>query len=114
MIESLAVELPDEGCVASLHLGEPQRGLLAYFAQITTERLETVPDAGCRTLLVQGWRATGAPAPRPEWIAVWEGARPGDRKEFYRLYRKDVAPAHGVVTFPYVVPARLRLSSDRR
>jgi len=100
MILSLAAELPGEGCVASLHLGEPQRGLLAYFAQVTTERLEKVPDAGCKALFVQGWRDTGAPAPAPDWIAVWEGARPGDHKEFYRLYRKDVAPAHAVVAFP--------------
>ena len=100
MILSLAAELPREGCVASLHLAEPQRGLLAYFAQVTTERVEIVPDAGCKALLVQGWRATGAPAPSPDWIAVWEGARPGDHTEFYRLYRKDVAPAHAVVAFP--------------
>jgi hypothetical protein len=100
MIRSLAAELPGESCVASLHLGEPQRGLLVYFAQVTTERLETVPDAGCKALLVQGWRATGAPAPAPDWIAVWEGARPGDLREFYRLYRKDVALDHAVVTFP--------------
>ena len=100
MILSVAGELPGEGCVASLHLGEPQRGLFAYFAQVTTERLELAPDVECKSLLVQGWRATGAPAPSPDWIAVWGGARPGDNKEFYRLYRKDVTPSHAVVTFP--------------
>jgi 4-amino-4-deoxy-L-arabinose transferase-like glycosyltransferase len=100
MIKSLAAELPGEGCVASLHLGEPQRGLLEYFAQVTTERLEIVPDVKCKALLVQGWLVAGAPAPASDWIAVWEGARPGDHKEFYRLYRKDVARTHAVVAFP--------------
>jgi 4-amino-4-deoxy-L-arabinose transferase-like glycosyltransferase len=100
MILSLTSQLPGEGCVASLHLGEPQRGLLEYFAHVTTERLEIVSDAACQALLVQGWRTTGAPPPNPDWVAVWEGARPGDHKEFYRLYRKGVAPAHAVATFP--------------
>jgi len=103
MIQSLVAELPGEGCVASIHLGEPQRGLLVYFAQVTTVRLETAHEAGCKALLVQGWRATGAAAPSAEWIAVWEGARPGDNKEFYRLYRKDVAPDHVLVTFPKMI-----------
>ena len=100
VIRSLAAQLPSKGCVASLHLGEPQRGLLVYFAQVTTVRLEVVPDAQCEALLVQGWRTTGAPPPAPGWVAVWEGARPGDLKEFYRLYRRDVAPDYAVVQFP--------------
>jgi 4-amino-4-deoxy-L-arabinose transferase-like glycosyltransferase len=100
MIRSLAAQLPSKGCVASLHLGEPQRGLLVYFAHLTTVRLEVAPDAQCEALLVQGWRTTGAPPPAPDWVAVWEGARPGDLKEFYRLYRRDVAPDHAVVQFP--------------
>jgi hypothetical protein len=100
MIRSLAAQLPSKGCVASLHLGEPQRGLLVYFAHLTTLRLEVAPDAQCEALLVQGWRTTGAPPPASDWVAVWEGARPGDLKEFYRLYRRDVAPDHAVVQFP--------------
>ena len=100
MIVSLVSELPSGGCVESLHLGEPQRAMLEYFAQISTERLETVPDAKCEALLVQGWRTTGASAPTSDWIAVWEGARPGDRKEFYRLYRKDAPPGQATIVFP--------------
>jgi 4-amino-4-deoxy-L-arabinose transferase-like glycosyltransferase len=100
MIVSLVPELRSGGCVASWHLGEPQRGMLEYFARISTERLESLPDAKCKALLVQGWRSTGAPAPTPDWIAVWEGARPGDRKELYRLYRRDVTPGQATIVFP--------------
>jgi len=100
MIDSLASQLPGNGCVASLNLGEPQRGLMVYFAHVTTVRLEVVPDARCEALLVQGRRITGAPPPEPDWIAVWEGARPGDLKEFYRLYRRDVASDRALVQFP--------------
>jgi len=101
MIRSLAFQLPSSGCVASLHLGEPQRGLLVYFAQVTTVRLEVQPDAPCATLLVQGWRATGALPPSPGWTLVWEGTRPGELKELYRLYRRDVTPGNVVARFPH-------------
>jgi len=63
-------------------------------------RLEVEPEAACPALLVQGWRDTGAPAPALGWTLVWEGARPGDRRELYRVYRRDVAPSHAVVQFP--------------
>jgi 4-amino-4-deoxy-L-arabinose transferase-like glycosyltransferase len=100
MIGSLTAQLPSNVCLASLNLGEPQRGLLVYFAQVTTVRLEVVPDARCEALLVQGMRTTGALPPEPDWIAVWEGARPGDLKELYRLYRRDVPSDHALVQFP--------------
>ena len=87
MVISLARELP-AGCVASLHLGEPQRALLEYFAAVKTVRLEAEPNAACPALLVQGWRDTGAPAPSSNWSRVWEGSRPGDSRELYRLYRR--------------------------
>src|SRR6516225_2536049 len=63
MIQSIVRQIPEDGCVASLHLGEPQRGLLAYFARLETARLEVQPDSHCATLLVQGYRSTGAPPP---------------------------------------------------
>jgi 4-amino-4-deoxy-L-arabinose transferase-like glycosyltransferase len=100
MIQSLVRQVPDTSCLASWHLGEPQRGLLVYFAQLETVRLELAPDAQCDTLLVQGFRATGASSPRAGWTAVWEGARPGDRRELYRLYRRNVTPGHAVIHFP--------------
>jgi 4-amino-4-deoxy-L-arabinose transferase-like glycosyltransferase len=100
MIQSLVRQLPDVGCLASLHLGEPQRGLLVYFAQLETVRLELAPQAQCSALLVQGFRATGASSPSTDWTPVWEGARPGDHKELYRLYRRDVARGRPVTRFP--------------
>ena len=100
MIRSLVRELSPTECLASLHLGEPQRALLLYYAAITTRRLELHQDADCSAVLVQGFRDDGAPAPSDEWIPVWEGARPGDTKELYRLYRRDVLGDHPVVRFP--------------
>ena len=72
--------------------------MLEYFARVRTMRTEIVPNAGCDVLLVQGSRAAGAPARGRGWTPVWEGARTGDRREYYRLYvrgaAKDAALAH--------------------
>jgi hypothetical protein len=100
MMRSLARELPETGCVASLHLGEPQRALIDYFVRIKTVRLEVEPDAPCPALLVQGWRDIETPLPASGWTLVWEGARPGDGRERYRLYRRAVASPDAPVRFP--------------
>jgi 4-amino-4-deoxy-L-arabinose transferase-like glycosyltransferase len=89
MVMSIARELPPEhGCISSYNLGEPQRAMLHYFAGIRTYR-ESVPgrERDCELLLVQGARAN-IYVPGPEWMQIWEGARRGDRRELYRLYRR--------------------------
>lgn len=86
--EALVARLPATGCVASRHLGEPQRALLYYFAGLTTVREERQPDHRCDTLLVQYGRF-GADAPAPAgWIAIHEGRRRGDDTERFVLYRR--------------------------
>ena len=93
MIEEVKVHLPAEGCVASQALGESQRALLDYFAGVKTQRIERTPLAAqaCNVLLWQGW-AGDADSRGDPWVKVWEGARPGDRRELYRVYRRDPAP----------------------
>jgi 4-amino-4-deoxy-L-arabinose transferase-like glycosyltransferase len=82
---------PTYRCMASRDLGEPQRALLHYFADIVTHR-EEVPDRrrDCDLMLVQGTPQEEV-APEGEWIKIWEGSRPGDRSERYRLYRRLAA-----------------------
>ncbi len=77
------------GCIASQSLGESQRALVDYFAGVKTRRVERVPTAlrECDLLLWQGWASDREPMGEP-WVKLWEGARPGDRKELYRLYRR--------------------------
>jgi 4-amino-4-deoxy-L-arabinose transferase-like glycosyltransferase len=86
MILSLRESIPPENCIASRQLGEPQRALLDYYGRIRTVREEVSPDAACDALLVQGSRSSGASADGRGWKPIWEGARPGDRNEIYRLY----------------------------
>ena len=75
-------------CIASHGLGEPQRAMLQYFAGIFTYRDERAQwrSRPCHVLLVQGSRER-IYQPDSRWVKVWEGSRPGDRKELYRLYR---------------------------
>jgi hypothetical protein len=89
MIVSLQRVLPKQyDCLASRGLGEPQRALLHYFAGIITHR-EEVPARrrSCELLLVQG-RPQEEIAPAGPWQRIWDGARPGDKDERYRLYRR--------------------------
>src|SRR5581483_8073819 len=85
---SIARHVPSHACVSSRDVGLPQRVLLDYYTGIKTARF--VPGArasNCETLLVQGTRASMF-QPGSGWKTVWEGARPGDRKELLRLYRR--------------------------
>ena len=62
--------------------------MLEYFAGIVTYR-ETEPTRkrDCDLLLVQGFR-NSIHVPDQRWEVIWHGARPGDDKELYRLYRR--------------------------
>lgn len=89
--ESLRAQLPPDACIASSNLGEAQRALLAYFAGITTQRVESGEGGGCRYLLMQVNRPDlNAPAIEG-WKRVWEGSRRGDNTERFVLF--DRSPA---------------------
>ncbi len=86
--ESVRAHVPREGCVASRNLGEAQRALFHYFAQLTTVREERSPIDRCDALLVQYGRHDAADTPPAPWEPVWEGRRRGDDTERYVLYRR--------------------------
>ncbi len=82
VVASLRQALPhDAGCIARRGLGVSQRASLDYFAGIRTQ----LAEKKCQWLLVQS-----QPRERPsaEWEKTWEGHRPGDRDEIWRLYRR--------------------------
>jgi 4-amino-4-deoxy-L-arabinose transferase-like glycosyltransferase len=89
MVLSIRDALPAKyRCVSSYNLGEPQRAMLEYFVGIVTRREnEPARQRDCDVLLVQGSRS-GIYVPDENWEAIWFGARPGDDKELYRLYRR--------------------------
>ena len=89
MVMRLSRALPaGHGCIYSQSLREPQRAMLSYFANIITVRLEkSGPRPDCDLLITQdNWKDPGQ-AGGP-WDMIWEGRRPGDKAERYRLYRR--------------------------
>jgi 4-amino-4-deoxy-L-arabinose transferase-like glycosyltransferase len=90
MIVSIQQALPKKyDCVSSRSLGESQRAMLHYFAGIITHR-EEMPSRkrNCELLLVQGSLQLEI-APGAAWKKIWEGARPGDKDEWFRLYQRQ-------------------------
>ncbi len=83
--EALIAALPAErGCLASAGLGEPQRALLEYYGGIHTERREIGRGTDCQLLLEQFRQPIRRPLPEGARI-LWQGTRPGDRDEWFRL-----------------------------
>lgn len=86
-------DAPGGSCVATDGLGLAQRASFAWFAGV---RFSHVDDAGnniddCAYLLRQD--LTRSPRdealPKGRWKLLWEGRRPADRDERFRLYRKS-------------------------
>ena len=86
---TLRAQLPEtRKCVAAINLGEPQRAMLDYFAQLRFVPAELSAATACEWLLTQGSKESG-PNVDGIWQLVWEGARPGDNSERFRLYRRS-------------------------
>ncbi|HEX4330010.1 MAG TPA: hypothetical protein VH105_24690 [Burkholderiales bacterium] len=68
-------------CVATRELGPAQRASFSYFGN-----LQFGNERRCNWLIVQGTH-NNAPAVPRGWNLVWEGNRPGDRDERFRLYK---------------------------
>ena len=85
---AIASRLPaSRTCVAALNLGDPQRAMLDYFAQLRFVPLESNASAACDWLMSQGSKDK-APKVEATWQLVWEGSRAGDNVERLRLYRR--------------------------
>ncbi len=90
VFNAMESELPARfDCITSRKLDESSRAILYYVSDIVTERIETQPDSDCSLLLIDGERRYSEYTPSPaEWRKLWEGHRPGDSKELYRLFEK--------------------------
>ena len=92
MIADMQTALPPQyKCIASVNLGEPQRAMLHYYTNIITYRIDAPARKrdDCDFALVQGV-ASEEHVPLGPWQKIWEGARPGDKLERYRLYKLTV------------------------
>jgi 4-amino-4-deoxy-L-arabinose transferase-like glycosyltransferase len=87
--EAIARALPDNhGCLAERGLTATQLASLSYFVEIEPVAESSKAGQACDWLLVVGDTRGELAAPGSQWTKVWEGHRPGDRKEKFRLFRR--------------------------
>jgi len=87
--QAIARALPDNhGCLAERKLTDAQLASLAYFLEIEPVAESSKAGQACNWLLVVGDTRGELAAPGSQWTKVWEGNRPGDRREKFRLFRR--------------------------
>ncbi len=78
----IARRVPVGACVQTHAMRSEQRLLLTYHSG----RWLVPADLGCRWLLLETRERGAVPGVSPDWIKVWEGARPGERGDRFHLY----------------------------
>ncbi|MGB7816226.1 MAG: glycosyl transferase [Methylotenera sp.] len=86
---SLKTALPKKyACVASNRLGDSQRDLLHYYANLKTQTFQTEGALNCDLYLIQDDRGREKVEPGPDWELIWNGKRVSERREGFRLYQR--------------------------
>ena len=84
---SLKAALPaNSACIGGRGLSDAQRAAFHYFAGIKTQREGSRAVAACQLFLTQGTAKREALPAGKGWRKIWEGHRPSDRNERFRLY----------------------------
>lgn len=88
VFESLRKAVPQQYvCITGRGVGDSQRAALDYYANLHVQRFELVQNLGCDLYLIQDERGRQKIDPGSDWKLVWEGRRPSDRRESFRLYQ---------------------------
>lgn len=75
-------------CVVGRDLGDSQRAALDYYANLRVQRFELTQDLDCDLYLIQDERGREKVDPGSDWTLLWEGKRPSDRRESFRLFQR--------------------------
>ena len=90
LFESLERAMPaHHNCLADIELRESERGMLHYFADLTTRHIETPKESPCSLVLVETKRPSdpdGVDLGRG-WRLIWEGNRPADDRDWFLLFQ---------------------------
>lgn len=90
VITSMASAMPAEyACVNSRNLGSSQVALLDYYTGIRTQPFETLQRLDCDLYLIQDERGRDKVEPGSEWKLIWQGKRPAERRESFRLFQHN-------------------------
>lgn len=80
---------PGYSCINSLNVGSSQEKLLFYYTNLSLQPLKETERLDCDIYLIQDERGQGKMTPGPEWKLIWQGKRPADRHENFRLFELD-------------------------
>ena len=87
--QAIAQALPaNHGCLAERGLTDAQRASFSYFVEIEPVSITTSAGKACNWLVVVGDTREELAAPSGKWSKIWEGNRPGNRKEQFRLFQR--------------------------
>lgn len=86
---SMQKSLPRKtSCINSRGVGQSQQALLDYYTDLKLKPIDNQQAPDCRVLLIQHSRNNKAVEPSDGWSLIWEGKRPADRHEYFKLYKK--------------------------
>ncbi len=75
-----------KGCIATRNMSTAQVALFHYYTDLPLVS-EMANPGSCDWVLIQGGQVEISPA--GSWVRLWEGGRPGDSRERFRLYRRN-------------------------
>jgi 4-amino-4-deoxy-L-arabinose transferase-like glycosyltransferase len=75
-------------CVSSNRVGDAQRDLLHYFANVKTQNVDTEGALNCDLYLIQDEKSREKVEPGPDWKLIWSGKRVTERRESFRLFQR--------------------------
>ena len=78
----------DYSCITSEDVGDTQRDLLHYYANVKTQPSESGEESGCDLFLIQDKRDPTEVMLDENWHYIWGGKRISERKESFRLFQR--------------------------
>jgi 4-amino-4-deoxy-L-arabinose transferase-like glycosyltransferase len=86
--KALKQNLPkNHGCVNSI-MGNDQADLMHYYINLKTKHIDGPNQFSCDLLLIQADKKHEKISLNDEWKLIWQGKRPADRNERFRLYQR--------------------------
>jgi 4-amino-4-deoxy-L-arabinose transferase-like glycosyltransferase len=75
-------------CIIGQDMGEGQRAALDYHIDVAVVQGKSSSAGNCNLYLIQDERDRAKIDPGPEWKLIWQGKRPSDRHESFRLFQR--------------------------
>lgn len=90
VFSSLKAALPKQHtCIINNRLGDAQKDLLHYFANVKTQSFAQGATSHCDLYLIQDEKGREKIEPGHEWRLIWNGKRVSERRESFRLYKRQ-------------------------